>query len=189
MHPPLRTDDPKADPSWPPRPAFAALANNEERQKIFGPFNFVADPQPNNKEHIRILGDWVEKNIVKLEIPQLKGVKNAPKTVAFHTKGADALVKMFAAWEKAGLIGRILTWEGSFVPRFVRGSTKSLSNHAFGTAFDINARWNAMGSQPALIGKEGVTRELVPIANEHGFFWGGHFTRPDGMHFEVAVVK
>ena len=65
-----------------------------------------------------------------------------------------------------------------------------LSNHAFGTAFDINVPFNPLGARPALIGKQGSVRELVPIANEHGFFWGGHFgKRPDGMHFEVAVLK
>jgi hypothetical protein len=32
-------------------------------------------------------------------------------------------------------------------------------------------------------------RELVPIANRLGFFWGGHFqNRLDGNHFEVAHV-
>ena len=184
-----RSSDPKSDPSWPPKPSFPPLADNEARQKLFGPFNFVADPQPNNKEHIRILGDWIEKNIVKREIPQLKSVKGAPKEVAFHRKGIDALIAIWNEWEKAKLLDRILSWDGSFVPRFVRGSTTSLSNHAFGTAFDINAQWNPMGSRPALIGEKGCTRELVAIAHEHGFYWGGHFTRQDGMHFEVAVVK
>ena len=32
-------------------------------------------------------------------------------------------------------------------------------------------------------------RELVPIAHDHGFYWGGHFSRCDGMHFEVARVQ
>jgi hypothetical protein len=36
--------------------------------------------------------------------------------------------------------------------------------------------------------REGL-HELVPIAHKWGFWWGGHFTTPDGMHFEVAVVK
>ncbi|NRA35694.1 MAG: M15 family metallopeptidase, partial [Polyangiaceae bacterium] len=36
---------------------------------------------------------------------------------------------------------------------------------------------------------EGSVRELVTIAEEHGFYWGGFFsTRPDGMHFEAAKV-
>ncbi|PYN75607.1 MAG: hypothetical protein DMD96_27450 [Candidatus Rokuibacteriota bacterium] len=29
----------------------------------------------------------------------------------------------------------------------------------------------------------------VPIAQEHGFYWGDHFSRCDGMHFEVARVR
>ena len=33
---------------------------------------------------------------------------------------------------------------------------------------------------------KGCVRELVPIAHDHGFYWGGHFTRQDGMHFELA---
>jgi hypothetical protein len=73
------------------------------------------------------------------------------------------------------------------VPRFIRGSHSVLSNHAYGTAFDINAPWNALGVRPALVGKPGSVRELVPLAAEHGFAWGGHFrTRPDGMHFELV---
>ena len=33
-------------------------------------------------------------------------------------------------------------------------------------------------------------KQLVPLANKHGFYWGGHFeSRPDGMHFEMAEVR
>ncbi len=96
---------------------------------------------------------------------------------------------MFGAWESAGLMDRILTWGGSFVPRLVRGGA-SLSNHACGAAFDINVSWTQLGVQPALAGEKGSVRELVPLANEHGFFWGGHYAkRPDGMHFEIAALK
>jgi hypothetical protein len=41
---------------------------------------------------------------------------------------------------------------------------------------------------PALVGQKGSVREIVPIANEFGFYWGGHFTRKDGMHFEIAKI-
>jgi hypothetical protein len=42
---------------------------------------------------------------------------------------------------------------------------------------------------PALKGELGSVRELVPLANRHGFYWGGHFRgRPDGMHFEAARI-
>ena len=96
---------------------------------------------------------------------------------------------MWLQWEKEGLLDRILTFDGSFVPRFIRGSTSTLSNHAFGTAFDINAQFNPLGQEPAEMGAKGCVRELVPIANRFGFAWGGHFKkRPDGMHFEVARI-
>ena len=35
---------------------------------------------------------------------------------------------------------------------------------------------------------KGSVRQLVPIANELGFYWGGHFNRRDGMHFEMARI-
>jgi hypothetical protein len=38
------------------------------------------------------------------------------------------------------------------------------------------------------MGEHGCLLELVPIANEHGFYWGGHFSRKDGMHFEIAKI-
>lgn len=182
----------EGDPSWPPRPSLTPLTSNMERQKVWGRFRFEAQPVPGNRENIRILGGWEDENIVRVEIPQLRSVAGAPSsgTVRFHRKAADQLRALWRAWEEAGLLPLVLTWEGSFVPRFVRGSTKVLSNHCYGSAFDINAGWNALGTRPALVGQKGSVRELVPLANEHGFFWGGHFNgRPDGMHFEVAQLK
>ena len=101
----------------------------------------------------------------------------------------EQMRRLFAAWEDAGLVDLLLTWEGSFAPRFIRGGRPLLSNHAWGTAFDVNFRWNRLATVPALRGDKGSVRELVPIAHEHGFFWGGHFSRCDGMHFEVAQVQ
>ena len=63
----------------------------------------------------------------------------------------------------------------------------NLSNHSWGTAFDINAGWNPRKSIPALMGDRGCLREIVAIGHDNGFYWGGHFGTPGGMHFEVAV--
>jgi hypothetical protein len=120
-------------------------------------------------------------------VPQLIPIKGTA-TVYFHKKGANQLVKLFKDWETAGLLYKVLTWDGAYNPRFVRGSKTVLSNHAFGTAFDINVNWNRLGAIPALVGQKGSVRELVQIANNNGFYWGGHFSRKDGMHFEIAKV-
>jgi hypothetical protein len=184
-------DDAEHGPNWPPKPGFLPLTGNAARQSVFGKFQFQPKPIPGNPENIVILGDWVQKNIVLVNIPQLIGVKGFPKSgnVQFHKLGAKQLAKLFADWKKAGLISLVQTWGGTFVPRFVRGSTKTLSNHSQGSAFDCNMEWNALGAVPALAGDEGSTRELVPIANENGFYWGGHFSRQDGMHFELGEVR
>ncbi|MCU0347334.1 MAG: M15 family metallopeptidase [Saprospiraceae bacterium] len=173
---------------FPYKPDFNPLVGNAARAKIFGNFKFKS--AGNGTEAIIITDGWAEKNIVRPEIPQLKGIKGVPQSgkIQFHKLGAEQLQALFVDWEKAGLMKHILTWEGSFVPRFVRGSRKVLSNHSFGTAFDINYAWNKLGQVPALIGEKGSVRELVAIANKHGFYWGGHFSRLDGMHFEVAKL-
>jgi hypothetical protein len=188
---PVLEDPPTGDqtgPDFPPKPNFPPLTSTTERQAIFGRFRFEADPVPGNRENIRILGDWEAKNIVRIELPQLAGVSGAGATgaVRFHRLAVAQLVSLWKAWEDAGLLSRVLTWGGAFVPRFIRGSDTVLSNYAFGTAFDINVAFNPLGARPALVGHTGSVRELVPIANQHGFYWGGHFTRLDGMHFEVA---
>jgi hypothetical protein len=90
--------------------------------------------------------------------------------------------------EKQNLHTKILSYAGAFYPRYIRGSRTQLSNHSWGTAFDINVPWNGLNHTPALMGQKGCVRELVPIANEFGFYWGGHFSRMDGMHFEIAKL-
>lgn len=188
-------EEPAADgtgSNFPPKPSFPPLVTNAQRQAIFGPYDYVADPKPRNPEHIRILGTWEQDNIVDVPIPQLKKTaigSKAPSTIRFHRLGAAQLQGLWKEWESAKLLDRILSFAGGFEPRFVRGSTATLSNHSFGSAFDINSEWNERGHRPALVGEKGSTRELVPIAHKWGFWWGGHFTTPDGMHFEVAVVK
>jgi hypothetical protein len=176
--------------NWPPKPNFSPLVSTTQRQAVFGKFDYVADPKPDNPENIKVLGDWASKNIVTVELPQLsKATGGHYKKMRFHRLGAEQLKRMWAEWESAGLLDRVLTYAGSYVPRFIRGSTTVLSNHAFGTAFDINVAWNGLNKVPALVGQKGCVRELVPIAHKHGFYWGGHFSRQDGMHFEVAVVQ
>jgi hypothetical protein len=178
----------KDGPNWPPKPDFGP-ASWETRFKLFGKFSYVPAPTTDNPEGIKILGDWVAENIVSVVVPQLRGVEGAPKSgkISWHKAAVDQLLGLWQAWEDAGLLRLVRSYGGSWNPRFTRGSNTSLSNHSLGTAFDICVPWNMLARRPALVGQPGSVRELVPLANERGFFWGGHYqTRPDGMHFEVA---
>jgi hypothetical protein len=178
--------------NYPPAPAFSPLVTNNQRAQVFGSFDFVHAPTESDPEAVRILGGWQSQNIVKVTVPQIRGIEGSRGRdyIWFHRLGAGQLQALWSAWENAGFLDRVLTYSGAFNPRFVRGSTTTLSNHAFGTGFDINYSWNKLGHVPALVGQRGSVRELVPIANDHGFYWGGHWTgRKDGMHFELAYVQ
>jgi hypothetical protein len=182
-------DESQAGPNFPPPPDFDPLVGNNARAAVFGRFAFFSAPVPDNPENIAITDGWDRDNVVRILIPELIGVKGAPRggNIQFHKLAAAQLGALWKAWRQAGLLDRVLSFEGSFVPRVIRGSRTTVSNHALGSAFDINAKFNPLGAVPALAGHDGSVRELVSIANANGFYWGGHFkTRPDGMHFEIA---
>jgi len=67
---------------------------------------------------------------------------------------------------------------GCFVPRFIAGTT-TLSNHAFGLAFDLNVPENQRGT----VGQ--INRQVVAIFEKWGFTWGGTWHYTDPMHFEL----
>lgn len=185
-------EDPTCDidgPSWPPQPSHGPLSATD-RENLFGRFSYASSPVPGNPEAITIRGNWAT-NISQIIVPELAGIQGAPRScsVQFHSALAPQVTKLFQEWDSAGLRYLILSWGGSWVPRFIRGSRSVLSNHAWGTAFDINVAWNSLGAQPALRGETGSVRELVDIAYENGFYWGGWFSkRPDGMHFEAYKI-
>lgn len=170
----------------PPPPPFPALLSTEARKALFGSFDYAPGPGGS----ITILGGWERDNITTVTIPQLQSFEHTNSGhIRWHKAAKDQFIGLWATWDSKGLLKFVKTWGGGFVPRFQRGSTTNLSNHAFGTAFDINVEWNGLGCTPALSGETGCVRDLVGIANEHGFYWGGHFHgRRDGMHFEIAKL-
>lgn len=81
--------------------------------------------------------------------------------------------------------GRLDDWGYAF--RDIRGVTGRLSNHASGTAVDLNALQHPMGK----IGT--FPAEKVPmiraLAKKYGLNWGGDYRgRVDEMHFEVRLT-
>ena len=181
-------------PPAPPRPPFSPLQGQGARERLFGRFDYAAAPTAQNPEAIKVDHAWLAENLVTVEVPQLGGIPygwggTASSRLAFHRKAASQMQGLWRAWQAAGLLARVLTFDGGYAARFVRKAPGQLSPHAFGTAFDINAQWNGLGRTPARWGERGSVADLVGIANDHGFYWGGHFTRLDGMHFEIAQLR
>ena len=71
---------------------------------------------------------------------------------------------------------------GATCPRFIAGTT-TLSNHAFGLAFDLNVPENERGT----VGQ--INRQVVQIFQSWGFTWGGTWGYTDPMHFEMNALK
>jgi hypothetical protein len=201
-------------PDWPPRPADLAAPGHPFRTDAFGCFKFTQPPriQRSDKDGIIIgascdgaLPRWEIAAIERVRCPELAGVPGGSGTsdggLLAHRLVAPRILALFRAWDEAGLLHLVRGWSGAFSARYKRDQSPSdaghgtrlsrdvpaLSNHAYGSAFDINVDDNPFRAVPAPMGARGCVRELVPIANAHGFFWGGHFqTTPDGMHFELA---
>lgn len=108
--------------------------------------------------------------------------------IRFHKKAAPALLAALnEVWDycehsqaKIDASGAS-KYFGAYEHRMVRGSKTKWSNHAYGTAIDLNALENALGqhgNMPAFI---------VDAFCRQGAMWGGWYKkRPDWMHFEFV---
>lgn len=184
----------KVSAAWPPKPTNLTYLTDVQREKLLGKFGYKSTPTTREPEKITVDKEWVKENIVRIQVPKLAHVtrfNGKPVTsIRMHRIVVPHFEALLEDWENLGLLDRILTWDGDYYPRYIRGSSTKLSNHSFGSAFDINRAYNALGHVPALVGERGSVRELVPAANKRGFYWGGHYNhRKDGMHFEFSGKK
>lgn len=128
--------------------------------------------------HITIHDGWVERNIDRVQLPGM-----APASC--HRVMIPQLLAAVDELRERGLYDHLdpLQFAGCFVARHIdRDPDRSLSMHAWGLAIDFNARDNPLGEPPVM--DPGV----VEVLARWGFDWGGHWRRPDGMHFELARI-
>jgi len=76
---------------------------------------------------------------------------------------------------------------GMLCCRFVRGSTRSISNHSWGTAIDftLNGVLDRRGDNRVQVG----LTLIASIMNQHGWYWGAAFRTEDAMHFEGSQAS
>ena len=196
---------------WPKKPTALSTPGNDTRNRDFTCFKFIQRRRSERPDDEAIVqkgscdgreADWVAAHIVTIDIPQLKFARGYAGRFRCHSKAAPVFAALFAKWEVDDLLHLLLSYEGCFVPRYIRdespgpgghGLKKSsdvgtLSNHSFGSAFDINFTDNQRRKEPAAFGARGCVRELVESGNALNIYWGGHFSTKDGMHFEIAKL-
>ena len=82
--------------------------------------------------------------------------------------------------------GQLDDWGYAF--RQTRGSDRILSNHASGTAIDLNAIKHPLGKSNTFTKEQRNTIQLLLV--KYGLAWGGNYKRrKDEMHFEIAMTK
>ena len=121
----------------------------------------------------------LEKGMVLWDVPMELNIGVIPRRIYCNrdlvTPLRDALYHLI----HRGFLPELRTRDGCFNIRNKRGaSTPSL--HSWGLAIDVNAGWNRFGKTPDM------SQGFVECFEDADFDWGGRWTKPDGMHFQLA---
>lgn len=152
-----------------------AFLTGSAAAEFFEPFNYI----DHGDGLITIDSDWVARNIETRMLPIFQGPVTCHRQMLVQLEGALAEV------EAAGLAGLIDVndYGGCWVARHIDWSPRRpLSMHAWGLAVDFNVQTNQLGARPTM------DPRIVAIFDRWGFVWGGRWSRPDGMHFELGAV-
>ncbi len=127
---------------------------------------------------ITIHGDWVARNITRVQLPGMAAT-------SCHRVMVPQLLAVVEELIERDLYSHLdpSQFAGCFVARHIDWNpSRPLSMHAWGLAIDFNTRDNWLGQTPKM------DRRVVEVFEKWGFDWGGHWRRPDGMHFELARI-
>ncbi|MCB0413193.1 MAG: M15 family metallopeptidase [Bdellovibrionales bacterium] len=125
---------------------------------------------------------YKESNMVLWDVPSELEIGVIPKRIYCNKDMLIPLTLAFKALISTGYVKELKTFDGCFNIRQKRGGvTQSL--HSWGVAIDVNAAWNGLGKTPTL------SQGFVKCFTDNGFDWGGHWNKPDGMHFQLKSFK
>jgi hypothetical protein len=120
-----------------------------------------------------------EKFMTMWDVPAELEIGVIPKRIYCNVDLIEPLSNAFKSLIETNHVSELKTWDGCFNIRLVKGSTTIMSLHSWGIAVDVNAFENQLKQIPKL------SDGFVQCFKQSGFNWGGDFSRPDGMHFEL----
>lgn len=145
---------------------------------------------PSKKKFINTLVVW--------DVPSELEIGFIPKKIYCHPLLINPLINAFKNLISRGYANELKSWDGCWNLRPIRGyekkyeaaikegnielAIKYLSIHSWGQAIDLNAAENGLGKKPKL------SKGFVKCFTDAGFEWGGEWSRPDGMHFQLSSI-
>jgi hypothetical protein len=126
------------------------------------------------------LPNAANKCMVLWDVPPELEIGVIPKRIYCNRDLVFPLKTAFFNLIKRGYVDDLKTWDGCFNIRMMRTNAAAFSLHAWGLAVDLNAFENQLFVKPKL------SPEFVKCFTDAGFEWGGHWTKWDGMHFQLA---
>jgi len=123
----------------------------------------------------------LEKAMVLWDVPSHLEIGVIPKRIYCNRDMIAPLTQAFQNLIKTGFVKELKTWDGCFNIRNKRGAS-SASLHSWGVAIDVNAAWNGFGKKPTL------SAGFVKCFTDSGFDWGGVWSKPDSMHFQLKSI-
>lgn len=119
----------------------------------------------------------LRRNLVTDTVGPFRVTGLVPAVLSLKGVMSDIRIEQPAVYRALGSAGMLCC-------RLVRGSSTSISNHAWGTAIDLtlNGVLDVYGNDTV---QYGLTL-IAPIFNRHGWYWGAAFRKEDGMHFECG---
>ena len=139
-----------------------------------------------------------KNTLVIWDVPAELEIGFIPKRIYCHQLLMQPLGQAFRNLITRGFVDELHTWDGCWNYRPIRGykrkyealmesgqeaaAIKYLSIHSWACAIDLNAATNQLGKKPTL------SKGFVKCFTDAGFEWGGTWSRPDGMHFQLASL-
>jgi hypothetical protein len=121
-------------------------------------------------------------------VTQSYKIPGSTRAVRLRTGDAGYLLVHFAAWFHANIekLDQGILDDWGYAERPIRGSVTTLSNHASGTAVDLNATLHPLGKVFTFPGtKSAAIRKQLKLY-EGALRWGGDYSgRKDEMHVEI----
>jgi len=152
-------------------------------EEHFGKFDWRDD----TKKRGAIVMDegWVSQHIIRIDspFPMSDAAGHSITRIPCHKLVADQLEAVLVELRDNALTHLINTFDGCWTARHMSWNPgRALSHHSWGIAVDVNTRRFPYGS------KDKQDSRLIGAFRRHGLEWGGNWSAPDPMHFEVVAL-